>query len=212
MKRIQLPLLTISTAVVLILTLLGFMATGGVLAAIQWILVSWAVIIAAFAIVLGVVNILAVHIAKLSTRAPGWPYSLALILSAVGVLAIGLGELFFQPGQGLWGPVLSQIFVGVLVPLEAAAAALLPFILTFAAYRMLRSPQPRGAWLFLLSALIVLLTLLPIKGLMVERQGLRAIWLSWLATPGLRALLIGVALGITMAALRLMMGIDRPQT
>jgi hypothetical protein len=41
-------------------------------------------------------------------------------------------------------------------------------------------------------------------------QDLRDIWLSWLAIPGLRALLIGVALGIAMTALRLLMGIDRP--
>jgi len=210
-KRPQLPLMTIATSVVLLLTLLGFFAERGVLVGIQWILVNWAMIIAAFAVILGLVNILAVHIGKLTTRASGWPYSLVLILSAVGVFAIGLGETIFRPEEGLWGPVMSLLYVWVIAPLQAAAAALLPFILTYAAYRMFRLGRKPGVGLFLLSALVVLITQLPLPNLVPELRGLREIWLSWLAIPGLRALLIGIALGIAMTALRLMMGIDRPQ-
>jgi hypothetical protein len=203
--------MTIATSVVLLLTLLGFFAKSDVLVGIQWILVNWAIIIAAFAIILGLINILAVHIGKLTTRASGWPYSLALILSAVGVFAVGLGEMIFRPEEGLWGPVMSLLYVWVLAPLQAAAAALLPFILTYAAYRMFRLGRKPGVLLFLLSALVVLITQLPLPNLVPELRGLREIWLSWLAIPGLRALLIGIALGMAMTALRLMMGIDRPR-
>lgn len=211
MKRPQFPVMTIATSVVLLLTLLGFFAKSDVLVGIQWILVNWAIIIAAFAIILGLINILAVHIGKLTTRASGWPYSLALILSAVGVFAVGLGEMIFRPEEGLWGPVMSLLYVWVLAPLQAAAAALLPFILTYAAYRMFRLGRKPGVLLFLLSALVVLITQLPLPNLVPELRGLREIWLSWLAIPGLRALLIGIALGMAMTALRLMMGIDRPR-
>ncbi len=121
MKRPQFPVMTIATSVVLLLTLLGFFAQSDVLVGIQWILVNWAIIIAAFAIILGLINILAVHIGKLTTRASGWPYSLALILSAVGVFAIGLGEMIFRPEEGLWGPVMPLLYVWVLAPLQAAA-------------------------------------------------------------------------------------------
>lgn len=191
--------------------MLGFFVRVGSLLGIQWILVKWAVIIAAFAIILGFFNVIAVHVGKLASRASGWPFSLVLIISAVSVLAVGLGELIFRPEEGLWGPLMTPVFVWVIVPLQAATAALLPFILTYAAYRMLRLDRQRGAVIFLISALVVLIGGLPLVGLSEGLEDLRQVWLAWLAVPGLRAVLIGVVLGISMTALRLMMGIERPQ-
>ena len=211
MKRPQLPFIVILTSIVLLLTLLGFFVHEDSLLAIQWVLVRWAVIIAAFAVILGFLNLISVHIAKLAGRASGWPYSLVLIVSAVTVLAIGLGELIFRQDEGLWGPLMAPIFVWVIAPLQAATAALLPFILTYAAYRMLRWDRQRGSLIFLISALIVLIGRLPLPDLGTGLQDFHDAWLSWLAIPGLRAVLIGVALGISMTALRLLMGIDRPQ-
>jgi hypothetical protein len=106
---------------------------------------------------------------------------------------------------------MGPIFVWVIAPLQAAAGALLPFILTYAAYRMLRLNRQRGAFIFLFSALIVLIGQLPLPEMSTGLQDLREAWLSWLAIPGLRAVLIGVALGISIMALRLVMGIERPQ-
>lgn len=205
MTRLRSSFMAILTATVMVLTLLGFFVPA--LLGFQWILVNWAVIIAAFAIILGVFNVLDVHIRKLIAREPGWFYSLALILSAVVVVIVGLGEM----NQGLWGPGLASIFVWVLTPLQAATAALLPFILTYAAYRMLRRGNQRGIFIFLISALVILVSQLPLPGSEETLRDLRSVWLSWLAIPGLRAVLIGIALGIAMTALRLIMGIDRPQ-
>jgi hypothetical protein len=204
--------MVILTSIILLLTLLGFFVQASALLGIQWVLVKWAITIAAFAVILGFLNVIAVHVGKLASRASGWPYSLALILSAVVVLAIGLGELIFRPQEGLWGPLMAPIFTWVIAPLPAATAALLPFILAFAAYRMLRMDRQRGAFIFLLSALVVLISCLPLPGLSDGLRDFREAWLSWLAIPGLRAVLIGVALGIAMMALRLIMGIDRPQS
>jgi hypothetical protein len=211
-RRSRITLLVILTSVILVLTTLGFFARVDTLLGIQWILITWAVIIAAFAAILGFLNVMAVHIGKLTSRAEGWPYSLVLIISAVCVLAIGLGELMFTPEEGLWGPMMEQIFVWVIVPLEAAAAALLPFILTYAAYRMLRMDRRRGAFVFLVSALIIVIGQLPLQSISEQLKDFRAAWLAWLAIPGLRAVLIGVALGISMTSLRIVLGIDRPQS
>jgi hypothetical protein len=205
------PIIVVLTSVVLLFTMLGFFVDDDTVLGIQWILVRWAVIIAAFAIILGLLNVMAVHIGKLASRASGWPYSLVLIISAVSVLAVGVGELVFGPEEGLWGPLMAPVFVWVIVPMQAATAALLPFILTYAAYRLLRLDRRRGASVFLVSALVVLISRLPLVGLVEELQVLRQGWLSWLAIPGLRGVLIGVALGISMTALRLIMGIDRSQ-
>ncbi len=210
MSRSRLPLFTILTSIILVLTALGFFVRADALLAIQWILVTWAVIIAAFAVILGFLNVLAVHIGRLASRTDGWAYSLVLIISAVCILIIGLGELAFRPEEGLWGPLMGPVFVWVIAPLEAAAAALLPFVLTYAAYRMLRMDLRKGALIFLVSAVVILISQLPLQNLDAALRDLRQFWLSWLAIPGLRAVLIGVALGISMTALRLIMGIDRP--
>ena len=202
--------MAVLTSVILLLTLLGFFFKTDAVVGMQWILVKWAVMIAAFAIALGFINVLAVHIGKLTARKPGWFYSLVLILSAVVVLAIGLGESIFRPEEGLWGPLLAPIFSRIIAPLQAATVALLLFILTYAAYRMLRLSRRSGTVIFLVSAIVILIAQVPIPGLGMGLQDLRDVWLSWLAIPGLRALLIGVALGIAMTALRLLMGIDRP--
>lgn len=212
MKKPQLPVMAVLTSVVLLLTLSGFFVREDALLSIQWILIRWAVVIGAFAMILGFLNVVAVHISKLASRESGWLYSLALIISAVGVLAIGLGELVFRPEEGLWGPLMEPIFVWVIAPLQAATAALLPFILTYAAYRMLRLDRQKGAFLFLISAVIVLIGRLPLLGLGEGLRDFHEVWLSWLAIPGLRAVLIGVAVGVTMTALRLVIGIDRPQS
>jgi hypothetical protein len=204
-------LLGILTAVVLVLTALGFFVRADALLGIQWILVTWAVIIAAFAGILGFFNVIAVHITRLSNRDTGWGYSLVLVISAVCVLIIGVGELVFHPEKGIWGPLMDPVFVWVIAPLEAAAAALLPFLLTYAVFRMLRMDRRKGTLVFLVSAMIILVSRIPLRGLGLALQDLREFWLSWLAVPGLRAVLIGVALGISMTALRLIMGIDRPQ-
>ncbi len=212
MRSTHLAFLVVLTSVTLILTALGFFVRADTLLSVQWILVTWAAIIAAFTVILGFLNVMAVHIGKLASRAEGWPYSLVLIITAVSVLAIGLGELIFDAQMGLWGPVMEQVFVWIVVPLEAAAAALLPFILTFAAYRMLRMDRRKGAFVFLISALIIVVGQLPLQGISEDLGDLRAFWLAWLAIPGLRAVLIGVALGISMTVLRLGLGVDRPQS
>jgi hypothetical protein len=200
------------TSIVLVLTALGFFVRDGALLGIQWILVTWAVIIAAFAGILGFFNVIAVHITRLSNRESGWIYSLVLIISAVFVLIVGVGELVFRPEEGIWGPLMAPVFVWVIAPLEAAAAALLPFVLTYAVFRLLRMDRRQGTLIFLISAMIILVSRIPVHGLGSALQDLRAFWLSWLAVPGLRAILIGVALGISMTALRLIMGVDRPQS
>jgi MFS family permease len=205
------------TAIILVFTFLGFLVQSGTwlgdrLLPIQWALVNWAVTIAAFAILLGVLNVIAVHADRLTGRKPGWFYSAVLILSALVVLIVGLGEIFYYPEDNLWNPGLSPIFVWVLVPLQAAAAALLPFILSYAAFRMLRQGHQKGVFVFLISALVVLIGQSPLPGLNGALGEFRDVWFSWLAIPGLRAVLIGIALGITMTALRLIMGIDRPQS
>lgn len=209
MKLPRLPLSIILIMVIAVLTLLGFFVSdeSGAAQGFQWILVNWAVIVAAYAVVLGLLNLWAVHLNRVFSRGSGFGYrlnSFVLVLSSIGVLAVGLFE-------GPAGSITMNLFTWVIVPLQAAIAALLLFVLTYSAYRLLRLRQQLGVFVFLLAALVMLVAQVPLPGWSDTLSDLRDVWMGWLATPGLRGVLIGVALGTVLMVLRwLLTGFDRP--
>jgi hypothetical protein len=103
------------------------------------------------------------------------------------------------------------VFNDVIVPMQSALGALLAVFLALAAFRMLRRRRTFGSFCFLLSALVVLITQVPIwpdgSWPMVVRQFFDAF-----TTGGLRGLLLGVAIGIVATAFRVLLFIDRPQS
>ena len=180
-------------------TLLGLLFAPGFS---QQILV-WAAFLAALALVLGAVNLLTVHARRLFK---GNLYSGVLVLSMLAVFALAVTD-----GLGITSNGLENAFVLVQQPLEAALAALLAFFLLFAGVRLLQRQRSIWGGLFLLSALLMLLTRLPlpgIAGLWFER--VRAFIANIVVIAGMRGLLIGVALGVILVSLRLLSGLERP--
>ena len=172
----------------------------------QWrdVLIEWAVIVAAFAFALGLLNILHVHGGRVVRTRKGWFYSLVLLLAA---LAACIPPILYGPS----GTLTQQMFDHVIGPLGASLAGLLVFTLTLAAFRLLRVRRSVGAVLFVLIVAMVLLGSTPFVGLE---------WLAdardWIINvPGMaggRGLLLGVALGTVITALRVLMGSDRPHS
>ncbi len=167
------------------------------------LLLDWAAFLAAAALLLGILNLLVVHGRRVSA---GNLYSLLLITSMITVFILAISDALGQT-QG----AVQMTFEWILVPLESALASLLPFFLLFAAVRMLRNRLNVGMLLFMLSTLLFLLT----------QGGLNtALWTwltplrTWLDTivvmAGMRGLLLGIALGVVVLAVRLLTGIERP--
>jgi hypothetical protein len=101
------------------------------------------------------------------------------------------------------------IFQWVQAPLEAGVASLLAFVLLFAGFELLRRQRSIGALLFLLTAVLVLLSyaftasrLLPDTVAAIFLQIRRAIDAVFV-TAGMRGILIGVALGTITLSIRL---------
>jgi len=190
-----------------------------VIASARSILVELAVIIAAFAAILGAFNVLHVHGTRIFRLRPGWFYSFVLLASMAVVLVIGawqgvtakaVGEDAAR--QGVSGGVMLWLYQYILIPVQASLAALLPFLLAFAAYRTLRMRSASGTVggvLFLITAIIVLLGQVPLFNLTPLRD-LREWIIRVPAMAGMRGILLGVGLGITATALRVLMGADRP--
>jgi hypothetical protein len=192
-----------------VITLAGYLIPVRPLTFIRDRLIAYAAIIAAFALVLGFINLLRVHLGQILRRKPSWLYSLTLLLSALASLVITSAGLLGRAPNDLdaWW------FSNVLLPLQSGAAGLVALSLGMAGFRLMRSRRTPLTIFFLASALIVLLGTTPLPGT-VGRQlvALRQWWMSTMALAGIRGLLIGVGLGTLVMGLRIISGVDRPHS
>ncbi len=166
-------------------------------------LLDWVVILAAFAVFLGLLNVVRVHGARLLR--PGNSlldrfYSLVLLLTVTVVLVIGIG--------GPHTPLLNWTYHYVYVPLSATMFSLLAFYMASAAYRVLRLRSWEAA-VMLVVGLVVLLGQIPMGSDWPILQDLREWVLSVPALAGIRGILIGAALGAITTGLRVLMGLER---
>jgi hypothetical protein len=196
---------TIMAMLVGILVLLGYLLPLEFLAKLRdVILLRWAVILAAFALILAYLNLLRVHFLRLASARKKKFTSLLVVLSALGTLVLVL----VQGAEGTWT---QQVLNAVLIPGESALLALTAVTLIVAGMRILRARRTAGAVVFVVAASIILLTTVAYSVypnvLAVLREGV-----DTLATSGMRGLVMGVALGVTLTGLRVLLGIDRPQS
>lgn len=159
---------------------------------------QWGGILAAFALLMGVVNLMRVHLQRATKERN--VFSVALVLSMWIVFLV----------SALNPTTASLIFNTVQVPLEAAVASLLAFVLLAAGFRLLQRQRTGWMLLFWLSALIVLLSSVGLPGVQEWLVPVRQLLDTLVVTAGMRGILLGVALGSFLGALRLLLGIDQP--
>jgi len=160
------------------------------------------VIVVAFALLLGLLNVLVVHVRKIGKRKEGWLYSICLVGAAVAVILAGI------PGPD--SSVLKWIFDNVQYPLQAATFSLLAFYVATAAYRgfRLRSLESLA---FVAAVILVLLGQVPIGRYLGDLVPAAKDWiLNVPSTAGVRGIIIGVALGTIATGVRVLMGFARP--
>lgn len=166
------------------------------------LILGWAAIVVAFALLLGILNLFKVHASKITNRQTGWPYSLVLILSLALTLIIG------RDGPNSIGA--KNIFDYVLRPLEATLFALLAFFLASAAYRAFRIKNFE-TFLLVAFTIVVLLGQVPAGFQLWADLPLIKDWIIRVpALAGARGILLGVALGTIATGLRVLLGADRP--
>jgi hypothetical protein len=187
--------------------LAAIFATSPLLDALGTYFVDMAVIISAFALFLGMVNILRVHARKIRERQGGWLFSFVLIAAMILVLAVGLPSPPDQP-SGPAQPLVQWIFENVLAPIQAALSALLVFFVMTAGYRLLRIRNLESAVMLIVVLLVLIgqvtLGLVPILPDVKD-------WILGVPTmAGVRGILLGVALGALLTGIRLLLGVERP--
>lgn len=175
----------------------------------------WFQVLQAFAIWLGALNLLKVSVGKsLDRRTHDRWYGWVVLASFLLIFVIGMffsGSRQFQQA----GTRFDFLYVHMYTPLSSTMFALLAFYVASAAYRAFRA-RTREATLLLLAAFIVMLGRVPIGDQMLGfvPEGFRfsdaADWImDYPQISGQRAIMIGIALGIVSASMRLILGLER---
>ena len=192
-----------------LLTLVGLLGNAGLITMLADIFLQLVVITVALTVLIGIFNLLTVHLGRIVGRRGGWVYSIVLVLSTLLVLGLTLAErantLATAPGQRSISTILLE---SVQVSIESALAGLVLFALVYGAYRLMRRRVTWWGMLFTLVLLIILIGALPLPGttgLLGVRDWLIAVPVS----AGARGILLGIALATVVTGVRVLIGQDR---
>jgi hypothetical protein len=186
-----------------LVVLLGYLIPVGLLHNLRQLLVEWAGILAAVALLVGISNLYYVHWSKMYAGQVGSFYSLVLVVSLTATIIL----------VGWFGPVHNVslwIFNYIQVPIESSLMALLAVILVFIIIRMLRRRIDHLSVIFTITAVFTLITTSLLLSEVSVLGGLRTWIIQVMAVAGARGILIGVVLGIVATGLRILIGADRP--
>jgi len=195
--RRTVPLLV--TVVFLILMVAEYFFASDLLRSIGLEMQSWAVLIAAFAVGLGVVTILRHHGMRVVKRSEGWMLSAWLMGVMIVFMVLGIGF-----GQG--NPTFKWIYSNIYSALDSATYSILALFITSAAFRAFRARNLDAAVL-LIAGFMILLGSTPTIAAMWD--GLRYVsgWIMDVPTAATgRVIVIGAALGLITLALRMIIG------
>jgi hypothetical protein len=188
-----------------VITIVGFF-TRGTFAEWQGTLAQWVAVLVGFALLVGLGNLIRVHIGRVLKREGGWPYSLVLVGSALTVVALGL-----VGGGGPGDPAVAWVFHWIYQPLGAAIFSLLAFFLTSALFRMFRV-RSAEALVMLVVALVIIVGLAPFSALppLDVLAGVKDWLMDYPVLAAMRAIFLGVAFGAVATSIRVLLGFDRP--
>ncbi len=184
------------------------------------ILVDWAALLAALALLVGLLSVAAGHFMRVWRQRSDWGYSLVLLISMLLVIVIGtVMGIVPSPGGGVDVVPLPQslveqpirdVFRAFYQPLAGSFLALLAFFSLSAALRALRRRTLDALVIITVALVVLVLAAVPqIQTLPLLGAGVG--WISdYVALAGARGLLIGAALGAVVAGVRVLLGFDQP--
>jgi len=180
-----------------------------VLSEFQLFILNVAVILAGFAVLVGISNLLIVHTGKIRQKQKGAAYSSILIITMLVTFLLGFLAHFDIP---IAKSLFNEAFLTIQLPIETSLMALLVDTLTYASIRLLRRRINPLSVIFLVTAFLILVGTAPwpFLGDVPLLSNLRAWIAQFPAAAGARGILLGVGLGTLTTGLRILFGSDRP--
>ena len=158
------------------------------------VLLRLTAIVIALSIVIGIANLLVVHVGRLAR---------GKVFSGVLLASFGFTIYWYVTRQGD-----TSLLAAVQLPIESSLAGLLFISLVVGGARVLHKRADAWGLLFVAVVVLVLLASLPLA----ELEPIK-VWRDWLmrvpVSAGARAMLLGIALGAAVAGTRVLLGQDR---
>jgi len=179
---------------------------------IRFILLRAGLVLAAVALLVGIINLITVHIKKLGADSENSGYSLILVIALLATLIIGIIDMVqtYLVGKPNF-QMTSWIFTNIQLPIETSLLAVTAVSLTYAAASILRKRMDLFSIIFFLVVLLVLLGSFSIPPATLPFLHVIREWILRVpALGGARGLLLGIALGTITTGIRVLMGTDRP--
>jgi hypothetical protein len=164
---------------------------------------QWAIIVVAFAYVLGVANIARISGQKISRRSRDWFYQFPLLAGLAFMLTVGV----------VWGvgerTLFNDFYLYAYSPMQGTMFSLLAFFIASAAFRAFRMRSFEAA-LLAIAAVIVMLGRVPVGTLIWDKIPVLSDWIMNVPQMAAkRAIMIGAALGAISTGLKVILGIER---
>jgi hypothetical protein len=172
---------------------------------------SWAIIILAFAAVLGVANIARLSYLRITRREHDWFYHIPLLIGFAVMVVLGIGgSVGRAPLFGIAeGTLFNDLYLHVYVPMQGTMFALLAFFIASAAFRAFRV-RSFEAGLLAIAAVLVMLGRVPIGAAIWDQLPNISDWIMGIPNNAAkRAILIGAALGAIATGLKVILGLER---
>ena len=179
---------------------------------IRFILLRIGLVLAAVALLVGVINLATVHIKKIRTENENSGYSLILLISMVVTLVLGIIDMIqtYLIGRPNF-KITNWLFTNIQLPIETSLLAITTISLIYAAAGILRKRMNMFSISFFFVVLLVLLGSFSIPPATTPFLQMIRDWILRVpALGGARGLLIGIALGTITTGIRILMGTDRP--
>ncbi len=203
----------ISTAIAIgvgIIVLAGYFIPS--INSIRFILLRTGLVLAAVALLVGIINLLTVHFRKMGSESETSGYSLILVISLLATLAVGIIDMVQTYLSGKPNFLMTNwVFRYIQLPIETTLLAVTAVSLTYAAASILRKRMDLFSISFFFVVLLVLLGSFSIPPATLPfLHSIREWILRVPALGGARGLLLGIALGTITTGIRILMGTDRP--
>lgn len=164
-------------------------------------LLRWNVVLAAFALVLGIGGIVRMHLGKIMRWSSESIYSIICLATLAVFLVVGITKTT-QSANFNW------LYDYILLPLQSTTYATTVFFVTSAAYRAFRVKNSYGVVL-MVSAILIMLKVGLFAAIMPVTPKIAAWVWDIPNTAGMRAVVIGSALSLVGNSFRVIIGLER---
>jgi len=163
---------------------------------------DWVIVIGILAMPLGIWSLIRANVAKLKVPDERF-YSAVLLAGFLAMVLTGLSRQSLEMGS-----IHMDLFTYLLIPIQATIFSLLAFFIASAAYRAFRARSVL-ATILLVTAFLVMLRFIPLGPFSTGNLSAVAWILSVPNMAANRAIMMGIGLGATATAIKIILGIER---